>query len=86
MCAGGAIAKALTGDAYNMYHDWKLNDVNAVLKKFAEHVKAPTEDDDLNLEWPSERVATWNDRLGAEGEATVLKALMELHEIEVQNG
>lgn len=84
MCAGGGIAKAITGSAYDMYFDYKLPEVAAALEKFAEHVGASTvgSDGDL-LMWPCERVTDWNDGLDDDGQEDVLKALMELHEAEV---
>lgn len=85
MCAGGAIAKAITGNSGDLYSAHNLPSVELALILFATHVDAPhaAEDDIWPLENAEERVTFWNDRLPREtGYETVLKALAELDELE----
>lgn len=85
-CAGSAIAKAVTGDPFDLYNDDHPH-LAPVLTKFADHVGARKErysiirEDTIQIP-PATRVYDWNDRDDRTKEE-VLRALMELHEAEV---
>lgn len=84
-CAGGALAEVITGDAKAMYAgplDVDFSpELDAAMRKFADHVGAPSETRLGNEIPPYSRVYQWNDRK-ADSLGDVLKALAELDELE----
>ncbi|OKI54567.1 DUF6197 family protein [Micromonospora sp. CB01531] len=92
LCAGGAIAMAITGDPDDMHSEEKPAKLDEALHKFGDHINFPrTWYDDLDevaVPYDSEeRVFNWNDQLKWDStvedpKAVVLKTLDELDKLE----